>query len=116
VPLADWRGFTEEGLASWYEHPGRRTASGERLDAAALTAAHTRLPMNVCLRVLNLENGRAVLVRVNDRGPFVPGRIVDLTRAAARALGFEGQGTARVRVSAVGAADAHGACPPAAVS
>jgi rare lipoprotein A len=112
VPLADWRGYVEEGLASWYggEHHGRPTASGERFDTRALTAAHPVLPMQTCVRVESVETGRAVTVRVNDRGPFLPGRVVDLSRAAAEVLGLVRPGTARVRLSAVGQADG-GRCP-----
>jgi rare lipoprotein A len=109
--MADWRGFTEEGLASWYDHHGRPTAGGERQDIRALTAAHPVLPMNVCVRVESLENGRVVVVRINDRGPFVDGRVIDLTPAAARALGMLGAGTARVRLSAIGLASDRGDCP-----
>jgi rare lipoprotein A len=116
VPLADWRGFTEEGVASWYDHRGRPTAGGERQDPSALTAAHPVLPLDVCVRVENLENGRAVVVRINDRGPFVDGRVIDLTPAAARALGMLAAGIARVRLSALGPAGPRGACPASAAS
>jgi rare lipoprotein A len=111
APLADWRGFSEEGLASWYDAHGRLTAGGERQDARALTAAHPVLPLNVCVRVENLENGRTVTVRVNDRGPFVDGRVIDVTPAAARALGMLHAGIARVRLTAIGPAGAGGECP-----
>jgi rare lipoprotein A len=89
----------QEGLASVYgEHfNGRSTASGERYDSRALTAAHRTLPLGTEIRVTNLENGRSVRVRVNDRGPHVHGRIVDLSSSAAAALGFR-TGVARVRV------------------
>jgi rare lipoprotein A len=91
---------SEEGLASWYggKFQGRATASGEIYDAAQMTAAHKTLPFGTLARVTNLENGREVLVRINDRGPFVSGRIIDLSRAAALALGMAGSGLARVRV------------------
>jgi rare lipoprotein A len=115
-PLAGWRGFSEEGLASWYDHHGRPTASGERQDTRALTAAHTVLPMHTCVRVENLENGRAVVVRINDRGPFVAGRVIDLTPEAARALGIVAAGLARVRIRAVADADPRGRCPAAELS
>jgi len=111
VPLADWRGFAETGLASWYDHRGRLTAGGERQDTRALTAAHPVLPMNVCVRVENLENRQTVVVRVNDRGPFVDGRVIDLTPAAAEALGIREAGTARVRLAAISAAGPRGSCP-----
>jgi rare lipoprotein A len=88
------------GTASWYgkAHAGRRTASGERFDPNALTAAHPSLPFGTRVRVKNLDNGRSVVVRVNDRGPFTGGRVIDLSRAAARALGSAGGGTFEVSV------------------
>jgi rare lipoprotein A (peptidoglycan hydrolase) len=94
---------TRYGLASWYERTNRnpRTASGERFDDRALTAAHPRLPLGSHVRVTNLRNGRSVLVRVNDRGPFVPGRVIDLSKGAAQQLGFISQGLAYVRISVV---------------
>ena len=90
----------EEGNASWYGPGlyGRRTASGEMLRPGELTAAHRTLPFGTCLRVTNLGNGRVVEVRVNDRGPFVDDRILDLSEAAASALGMRGRGVARVRL------------------
>lgn len=93
-------GRSEVGEASWYgrKHHGRRTASGERFDERALTAAHPSLPLGSRARVTNLENGRSVVVRVNDRGPYVGGRIIDLSRAAAKALGITEAGVARVEV------------------
>jgi len=89
-----------EGVASYYGEAlrGRRTASGERFDPAAFSAAHRTLAFDTCLRVENVENGRSVRVRVNDRGPFVQGRIVDVSRAAARALDFLQRGVTRVRL------------------
>jgi len=104
-PLPDSSGYREEGLASWYEpgwFSGKTTANGERLHAGELTCAHKVLPMNTMLRVTNLENGREVTVRVNDRGPFVAGRCVDLTPAGAKSLGFYGKGAARVRLATEG--------------
>ena len=88
----------EEGLASWYggKFQGRKTASGERFDTNKLTAAHKTLPFNTVVKVTNSENDRTVEVRINDRGPFVQGRIIDLSRAAAEALGMTGRGVARV--------------------
>ncbi len=82
----------EVGVASWYGHPfhGRLAASGERYDMNAMTAAHPTMPLPSYARVRNLANGREVIVRVNDRGPFRAGRIIDLSRAAARRLGFSG--------------------------
>lgn len=104
-PLHDARGFQEEGYASWYEpgwFSGKTTANGERLHSDELTCAHKLLPMNTMLQVRNLENGRVVTVRVNDRGPFVSGRCIDLTPAGAKALGFYGKGSARVRLAVEG--------------
>ena len=88
----------ERGEASWYGEPfhGRRTASGERFDMNALSAAHNSLPFGTRVRVRNLRNGREVVVRINDRGPHARGRIIDLSRAAARALGLIQQGTGPV--------------------
>ncbi|MFQ5689177.1 MAG: septal ring lytic transglycosylase RlpA family protein [Gemmatimonadota bacterium] len=93
-------GWTERGIASWYgpKFHGRRTASGEIYDMDAMTAAHRWLPFGTVLRVENRDNGRSAVVRINDRGPFVRGRIIDLSRAAARAVGMLGRGTARVRL------------------
>lgn len=90
----------QEGRASWYAHTSR-TASGERCDPAALTAAHRALPFGTRVKVENLHNGRSVVVRINDRGPFVKGRIIDVTRAAANELGFLSRGTAQVRLTVV---------------
>jgi rare lipoprotein A len=94
------------GTASWYSYEthNRTTADGEVFDARLPTAAHTTLPIPSYLEVTNLANGRRVRVRLNDRGPFVAGRIIDLSRAAAAELGFLGQGTARVRVRYLGPA------------
>jgi rare lipoprotein A len=89
-----------EGVASYYGQSlrGHRTASGERFDPDGMTAAHRSLAFGTCLRVENADNGRSVRVRVNDRGPFVRGRILDVSAAAARALDFVRQGVARVRL------------------
>lgn len=92
--------YDETGIASWYG-PGfhaERTANGEIYDQNALTAAHKTLPMPSLVRVTNLENGRSIVLRINDRGPFVAGRIIDLSRRAAQLLGVEQKGTAKVRV------------------
>jgi rare lipoprotein A len=96
-------GRPEVGLASWYGEPhhGQPTASGEIYDMNGLTAAHRTLPLGTRLRVVNLENGRVVRVRVNDRGPYVDGRIVDLSREAARALDMEQRGVAPVRIEVI---------------
>jgi rare lipoprotein A len=97
-------GATETGIASWYGHPyhGRRTASGEIYDMEQMTAAHRTLPFGTRVRVTNLSNGKTVEVRINDRGPFVDRRILDLSRAAARRIDLIGPGTAKVRVLVLG--------------
>ena len=99
VPQEDFH-YEAVGIASWYGpgFHGRRTANGEIFDQDALTAAHTTLQMPTIVRVTNLENGRSVVVRVNDRGPFVGNRVIDLSRRSAELLGFRRAGTARVRV------------------
>jgi rare lipoprotein A len=96
-------GYVERGVASWYgtKFNGRATSSGERYDICAFTAAHRTLPLPSIVRVTNLDNGRSVLVRVNDRGPFHSGRLIDLSYAAAVRLGVDRTGTARVEVRAV---------------
>ena len=93
-------GVGEEGLASWYGEPyhGRATASGPRYDMWAMTAAHRTLPFGTRVRVHNLDNGREAEVTINDRGPFVAGRILDLSRAAAEVLGAIGPGVIPVRL------------------
>ena len=95
--------YDRTGIASWYGKPfhGRRTANGEIYDMNALTAAHKTLPMPVRVQVTNLENGRSLVLKVNDRGPFVNGRIIDVSRRAAQLLGFFRQGTAKVRVTII---------------
>ena len=92
--------YDETGIASWYgdQFAGKLTANGEIFDPEIVSAAHKTLPMPSAVRVINLENGRSLVVRINDRGPFVLGRIIDLSREAARLLGFKNQGIARVRV------------------
>lgn len=91
------------GKASWYggKFHGRRTANGERFNKHSFTAAHKRLPFGTIIRVTNLRNGKDVYVRINDRGPYVLGRIVDISRAAAEAIGFKKRGVARVRVEVI---------------
>jgi len=98
-PKADYS-YNETGIASWYGpgFHGKRTANGEVYDENGLTAAHKTLPMPSMVRVTNLENGRSIEVRVNDRGPYAPGRVIDMTRRGAQLLGFIDRGTARVRV------------------
>ena len=103
-------GYDRQGLASWYgaaEHH-RKTADGEVFDMNIASAAHTTLPLPSLVEVTNLDNGRRIRVRVNDRGPFVRGRIIDLSRQAAKDLGFYQQGMARVRVRYVGPAPRDG--------
>lgn len=96
-------GQTETGIASWYGpgFHGRTTANGETYDMEAMTAAHKTLAFGTMVRVDHLDNGRSVRVRINDRGPFVDGRIIDLSRRAARELDMLGAGIARVRVIVV---------------
>src|SRR5579872_2208173 len=104
VPIAPARiGSTETGVASWYGAPydGRRAASGEVYDMRQLTAAHRRLPFQTWVEVTNLSNGKQVDVRINDRGPFVKGRILDLSQAAARDIDMLRAGTARVRLKVI---------------
>lgn len=103
---ADQPGYDRVGLASWYsyESPSRTTADGERFDIRIPTAAHTTLPIPSWLEVTNLDNGRSLKVRLNDRGPFVSSRILDVSRGAAEQLGFLQRGTARVRVRYLGPA------------
>lgn len=98
-PAEDWN-YNETGIASWYGEAfhGKDTANGETFDLNAITAAHRTLPLPTIVEVTNLENGRTLQVRVNDRGPYARGRIIDLSRRSAQLLGFEGQGTAKVRV------------------
>lgn len=107
APLRDHAGFSEDGLASWYgrDFHGKRTSNGEIYDMYALTAAHKTLPMGVHVRVTNRANGKQLVVRINDRGPFVAGRIIDLSYTAAQQLGVVGPGTAPVRVEALGYQD-----------
>ena len=82
--------MAESGIASIYAYAGEKTANGERANPGGLTAAHKTLPFGTRVRVVNKRNGKSVVVRINDRGPFVRGRIIDLTPAGARALGFNG--------------------------
>ena len=103
-------GSSERGIASWYGpgFHGRQTANGEVYDQNAMTAAHKSLPFDTVVQVRNRDNGRRVRVRINDRGPFVRGRIIDLSRAAAEAIGMVGPGTARVEVTVVAGRKAGG--------
>ncbi len=113
-PIPSAEGYREEGVASWYGRPfhGKKTASGEIYNMYALTAAHRILPLGTHVRVTNLQNGRSVRVRINDRGPFVRGRIIDLSFSAAKKIGLVGRGTAPVRVEAIGWAAAPGRKAP----
>ena len=99
--------YDNTGIASWYgrDFHGKKTANGEIYDMNALTAAHPTLPMPTRVRVTNLENGRSLELRVNDRGPFRKGRIIDVSKKASLLLGFQEQGTAKVRVTFLGRAD-----------
>ena len=107
MSVAESRCYRQKGIASWYGNEtlhqpgGHMTANGEAFDPNQLTAAHKHLPLPTYVRVTNLDNKRSIVVRVNDRGPFVPGRIIDLSAGAARRLGFYAQGTARVLVETV---------------
>ena len=96
--------YDRTGIASWYGHPfhGRPTANGENYDMNEVTAAHPTLPLPSRVRVTNLENGRQVVMRVNDRGPFIDGRLIDVSRRAAQLLGFYRKGLAEVRVEYLG--------------
>lgn len=106
--------YDETGIASWYGPTfyGKHTANGEMYDGNALTAAHKTLPLPVNVRVTNLENGKSLVVRVNDRGPFARGRIIDLSKRAAELLDVVQTGTARVRVTYLSRADLNGGPPP----
>jgi len=99
-PMQNVSSYDESGIASWYgaDFHGKNTANGESYNMYTLSAAHKTLPMPTLVRVTNLENGRTVIVRVNDRGPFVKDRLIDLSRAAAKELGYLNKGTTRVRV------------------
>ena len=103
-------GYHERGVASWYgtKFNGRATSSGELYDICSFTAAHKTLPLPSYVRVTNLDNGRSLIVRVNDRGPFHSGRVMDLSYAAAVRLGVDRMGTARVELEAVGPGDGRG--------
>jgi rare lipoprotein A len=103
-------GYDRVGIASYYaaDFHGRRTANGEIFDMWALSAAHPTLPLPSFVYVTNIENGRTLLLRVNDRGPYVNERVIDVSRASARYLGFEARGTARVRVRYAGRAPLTG--------
>ncbi len=103
-PIPHAHGFSEKGIASWYgkKFHGRKTANGEIYDMYAMTAAHKTLPLGTWVNVRNLHTGKQVVVRVNDRGPFIQGRVIDLSLSAAQALDIVGPGTAQVEVVALG--------------
>lgn len=103
-PIPHAKGFTQRGIASWYgkKFHGRRTSSGEVYDMYAMTAAHKTLPLGTWVQVRRLDDNRSIVVRVNDRGPFVHGRIIDLSYTGARELGMLGPGTAPVEITALG--------------
>ena len=103
-PLPSSEGYVESGVASWYgrDFHGHTTSNGERYDMNDITAAHKLLPMHTMLLVENRDNGKKIVVRVNDRGPFVKGRIIDLSYGAAKKLGLVASGTARVTITALG--------------
>jgi rare lipoprotein A len=103
-PLASSKDFKQKGIASWYgaDFHGKKTANGETYDMHEVTAAHKTLPLDTYVKVDNLENGKSIVVRVNDRGPFVRGRIIDLSFAAAKKLGIVEKGTAKVKIKALG--------------
>jgi rare lipoprotein A len=109
VPEED-RGYSAEGLASWYgdDFHGRLTANGEVFDMTSISAAHPTMPMPSYARVTNMRNGKSLIVRVNDRGPFHASRVIDVSYRAANLLEFERHGTARVRVEYVGRASLDG--------
>lgn len=103
-PLKSAHGFVEEGLASWYGpgFHGKKTANGERYNQYAMTAAHKILPLGTTVTVTNLTNRKSITVRINDRGPFVDDRVIDLSREGAERIGMIAKGTARVRVQTQG--------------
>ncbi len=106
TPLARADGFVQTGVASWYgdKFHGRKTSNGEIYNMYDMTAAHKTLPMNTWVSVHNLENDRKIVVRINDRGPFVTGRVIDLSYTGAKEIGVADPGTAKVKVTALGEA------------
>lgn len=110
VPNASPQGYTVVGTASWYggAFHGRRTANGEIFDKGSISAAHPTLPLPSLVRVTNLKNGRSIIVRVNDRGPYHGGRVMDVSQRVAEALAFRDEGTARIRVDYLGRAGVGG--------
>jgi len=111
TPLARADGFAQTGIASWYgdKFHGRKTSNGEIYNMYDMTAAHKTLPMNTWVSVQNLENDRKIVVRINDRGPFVTGRVIDLSYAGAKEIGIADPGTGKVKVTALGEATSYSA-------
>lgn len=109
TPIASANGFIQNGKASWYgrKFHGRKTSNGEIYNMYAMTAAHKTLPMNTWVSVHNLENDKKIVVRINDRGPFVRGRIIDLSYTGAKRIGIVGPGTTNVTVTALGRATSY---------
>lgn len=103
-PMPHAKGFSQQGIASWYgkKFHGRKTSSGEVYDMYAMTAAHKTLPLGTWVQVRRMDNGKQIVVRINDRGPFIRGRIIDLSFTAAKSLDMVGAGTARVEIVALG--------------
>ncbi len=103
-PLATAHGFSQKGIASWYgkDFHGRKTANGEIYDMYAMTAAHKTLPIGTWVKVKNLKNGKTIKVRINDRGPFSTGRIIELSYTGEKKIGIVGPGTAPVKITALG--------------
>ncbi|MSQ53932.1 MAG: septal ring lytic transglycosylase RlpA family protein [Betaproteobacteria bacterium] len=114
VPLAQSGGFRERGIGSWYgrRYHGQRTSSGEPYDMYAMSAAHPTLPIPSYVRVTSIANGRSVVVRVNDRGPFHAGRVIDLSYTAALKLGYVDAGSAQVEIESLAPGNAPLAAPP----
>lgn len=106
-PLSSHEGFVQKGIASWYgaDFHGKKTSTGEAYDMYAMTAAHKTLPFGVHVKVMNQQNGRETVVRINDRGPFVGGRIIDLSYSAAKEIGVLQSGTSPVKLEALGYLD-----------
>lgn len=107
-------GYREVGMASWYgpKFHGRTTANGERYNMLDFTAAHKTLPFDTVVRITRLDTGKSVVVRINDRGPFIRGRIVDLSYAAARELGTNREGVVKVRLEVISPQKSHGKAKP----
>jgi len=109
TPIASASGFMQTGIASWYgsKFHGRKTSNGEIYNMYAMTAAHKTLPMNTWVSVHNLKNNRKIVVRINDRGPFIRGRIIDLSYTGAKRIGIVDSGTVKVRITALGQATSY---------